>query len=86
MQQIRDEIQRWLDREERTQAYLARKAGINESYLSMILSGQRVPGIRALRKLEAAMALETGKLQSMRNAERCLSQGASERNPNGGNR
>ena len=73
MSELSERVQGWLTEEERNQAYLARKAGIGESYLSMILSGQRKPGARALGKLEKAMGLEPGTLVSLRNAEDWMS-------------
>jgi transcriptional regulator with XRE-family HTH domain len=54
----------WLEANERSQSYLARKAALNENYLSMLLNGQRHPGPKALRKLENAMGLEAGALTS----------------------
>ena len=66
MSKLSERVQEWLSQQERNQAYLARKAGIDESYLSMILSGQRKPGPRALAKLEKAMGLRVGTLERLR--------------------
>ena len=65
MTELREAIGRWLEIEERSQAWLARKASMDGSYLSMILSGRRTPGPRAIRKLEGAMGLEPGTLNGL---------------------
>ena len=57
-------IRAWLEANERNQSYLARKADLDESYLSMLLNGQRHPGPRALRKLERAMGMKPGSLSA----------------------
>ena len=69
MSQLSEQVREWLSQEERNQAYLARKAGIDDSYLSMILNGQRKPGARVLGRLEAVMQLKEGTLVSLRDAE-----------------
>ena len=56
----------WLDREERSQAWLARKAGMNQNYLSAILNNLRSPGSKVLHKLDRAMGLPLGTLQGLR--------------------
>ena len=52
----------WLEREERSQSWLSRKAGLNPNYLSAILNDIRHAGPRALGKLEKAMGMEPGAL------------------------
>ena len=66
MSELSDRVRCWLVQEERSQAFLARKAGIDHSHLSMILSGQRTAGHRVLLKLEKAMELELGTLTALR--------------------
>ena len=56
----------WLNREERSQAWLARKAVINDSYLSAILNDLRSPGSKVLHKLDRAMVLPLGTLEGLR--------------------
>lgn len=62
MLELKEMVRQWITFHERTQAYLARKAGLDESYVSMILNGQRKPGRRAIAKLEIAMGLPPGTL------------------------
>ena len=66
MTALSERVRDWLTEKERNQAYLARRAVIDESYLSMILSGQRTPGPRVLGKLEKAMGLPAGSLMALR--------------------
>lgn len=61
-----ESIRDWLDDADRSQAWLARKAGMDGSYLSMLLSGQRIPGLRVLMKLDRAMGLPAGTLDALR--------------------
>lgn len=56
----------YLDREDRSQAWLARKAGMDVAYLSVILNGVRSPGPKVLRKLDKAMGLARGTLAALR--------------------
>ena len=53
----RDTVLEWLERNERSQAWLARHAELDPSWISLILSGQREAGPQTLRKLEDAMGL-----------------------------
>ena len=55
----------WLEREERSQSWLSRKAGLNPNYLSAILNDIRHAGPRALGKLEKAMDLPVGTLVAL---------------------
>ena len=56
----------YLDREDRSQAWLARKAGMDGHYLSAILNDLRRPGKKVLRKLDHAMGLPQGTLDALR--------------------
>ena len=56
----------YLEREERSQAWLARKAGMDTHYLSAILNGLRSPGPKVLRKLDRAIGLAPGTLMALR--------------------
>ena len=72
----------WLEREERSQSYLARKAGFNENYLSAILNDLRQPGSRVLRKLDRAMGLAPGTLMALRSQTRLpMEEAASDGHP-----
>ena len=53
----------WLEENQRSQAYLARKAGINESYLSRSMNGKTRVGERTLRRLERAMDMPEWSLE-----------------------
>ena len=55
-------VEDWLVREERSPAYLARKAHIQSTYIYSLLSGAKRPGRRTLGKLERAMGLPEGTL------------------------
>ena len=68
----------WLEKEDRSQSWLSRKAGLNPNYLSALLNDIRRPGVKALNKLEAAMQLEARTLVSLRNAEALMTQAESE--------
>jgi transcriptional regulator with XRE-family HTH domain len=48
-------VKKWLNENERSYAWLARTARLDQSWISMILTGKRNPGPRTLRKLERAM-------------------------------
>ena len=52
----------WLEVNDRSQAWLARRAGISERTMSMGLNGIHTPNPRTLKKLEKAMGLEPGAL------------------------
>jgi len=56
----------YLEREDRTQAWLARKAGMDGHYLSAILNDLRSPGPKVLGKLDRAMGLRAGTLEALR--------------------
>ena len=55
-------VKEWLGSEEidRSQAWLARKAGCSESYLSRCLTRQAIPSDAFLFALEAAMGIPRG--------------------------
>ena len=55
-------ISDWLLEQDRTQAWLARKADMTQTHLNLILHGKRRPSVRALRQLERAMGLQDGML------------------------
>ena len=57
-------VHRWLEQERRSQAFLAREAVIDPTYLSRCLNGRVSIGERSLHKLELAMGLRTGTLKS----------------------
>ena len=59
-------IRDWLEREERSQAWLARKARMDTNYLSAILNDLRHPGSKVLGRLDRAMGLPLGTLQGLR--------------------
>ena len=61
----REEVRKWLEREERDQAHLARKAGLSESYMSNLMTGKHTPSLEALRRLERAMGMEFGDLMRL---------------------
>ena len=52
----------WLERERRSQAFLAREAGIDSTYLSRCLNDRVAIGKGSLRKLETAMRINSGTL------------------------
>ena len=56
----------YLDREDRSQAWLARRAGMDTHYLSAILNDLKQPGPKVLRKLDRAMGLMPGTLMAIR--------------------
>jgi len=58
----KDAVREWLEREMRSQAFLAREARIDATYLSLCLNDRRNIGYRALRKLERAMGMDAGEL------------------------
>lgn len=58
-------IEEWLIKEDRTQIHLARKAGLAQGTLTRVMTGKQRPGPRVLRRLELAMGLPTGTLQSL---------------------
>ena len=50
-------VHEWLEENERSYAWLARSTRLDQSWISLILSGKRNPGPRTLRKLEKAMGM-----------------------------
>lgn len=62
---VQDIIGDWLDREQRTQSYLARRAGISEWTISRLMLKRHTPTSPTLRKLEKAMELPAGTLQDI---------------------
>lgn len=46
-----EEIKIWLDNNERSQAWLARKSGVSPETLNRILQGHREPKISTLEKI-----------------------------------
>ena len=58
----KDIVLAWLKREDRSQSWLSRRAGLNPNYLSALLNDIRRPGIKALTKLEDAMDMRKGTL------------------------
>ena len=61
-----NQVMEWLEANQRTQAWLARNARINEGHLSQCLRGHRPVGQRTLYRLEKAMGLEPGELVRLR--------------------
>jgi len=62
-------VRDWLEKEERSQAYLARKARVDMNYLSAILNDLRHPGHSVLGRLDTAMGLEPGTLLTLQAEE-----------------
>ena len=58
-------IEEWLDREQRPQAYLARRAAVAQETLVRILKDQHKASHPTLRKLERAMGLARGTLEAV---------------------
>lgn len=52
-----DAVHKWLEENERTQAWLARSSKLDATWVYLTLSGKRNPGPRTLRKLEKAMGM-----------------------------
>ncbi len=69
----REKIREWLEREERDQSYLARKAGLSVSYMSNIMTGKLEPSLETLRRLEEVLGLEFGELMRLRVEEQAES-------------
>jgi transcriptional regulator with XRE-family HTH domain len=65
----------YLEAQERSQAWLARKARMDANYLSAILNGLRLPGRKVLGRLEKAMGLPAGTLTALRDQLELMSQG-----------
>ena len=61
-QNWREVVRGWLEVNERSQAWLARKAGFSEAWLSRALRGKVKPSARALARLERVMGLAPGTL------------------------
>lgn len=55
MEKYREEIRHWLEREERPQAYLAKKAGITPACLNQFLKEKRGISLNVWDKLKKAM-------------------------------
>ena len=53
-----NELQRYLAAEDLKQTDLARSIGISESMLSLILSGERKPGIALTKRIEAVTGIQ----------------------------
>ena len=62
----RDAVRDWMEREERDQAYLARKSGLSVSHMSNIMTGKHEPSLETLRRFEEVMGLEFGELMKLR--------------------
>ena len=60
---LKELVHKWCGDEDRSQAYLARQAGIGEAHLSLVLKGTRTLKPDALARLETAMGLEQGALR-----------------------
>lgn len=61
-----DYVKEWLRVHERTQAWLARKAGLSDSQLNHYFAGRHIAGIKNLSRLEQAMGLAPGTLVGLR--------------------
>ena len=55
-------VEEWLEEEERTQTYLARRAHVSAEHLNRCLMGHSEPGIITLTRLEDAIGLDRGTL------------------------
>lgn len=62
---IAEIIQAWLTTEQRSQAFLAARAGISDSTMTNILFGHHKPRVYVLRRLEKAMGLFPGTLEAV---------------------
>jgi len=58
----RVQVQDWLRENERSQGYLAGRAGITRPYLNLCLLGKEQPREPVLHALESAMGLDHGAL------------------------
>ena len=59
-------VREWLREEERSQAWLCRKAGLDTSVFSRQMTGRRRISDCALRKIEDVLCLKPGTLVSLR--------------------
>ena len=69
-------IKDWLEGHERTQAWLARKAGMSDSQLNHYLAGRHKAGVKVLKRLENAMEMEPGTLTALRSQTQLAMEGA----------
>ncbi len=53
-----DAVRQWLEENERSQAWLARKAGLDASWVSQVLAGSKPAGRKTIAALERATGLE----------------------------
>lgn len=58
-----EQVQEWLTKNDRTQAWLSRKAGVSAFHLNRCLQGKENASARFLAKLEIAMGLAAGTLK-----------------------
>jgi hypothetical protein len=65
-----DVVFSWLALNERSQSWLARKAGLHPMHLNRCLRGRKVAGEQTLRRLEQAMGLPPGTLDRNGKEER----------------
>jgi len=65
---FKNTIRQWLTEEDRSQAWLARKAEINETYFSHVLSGRRPVSQALCTKLEDVMGYDPGYLWGLVNS------------------
>ena len=56
-------VQAWLQRNDRSAAWLARKAGLNASWMYQTLAGQKRIGRKSLEKLEQVTSMDLGSAQ-----------------------
>lgn len=61
-----DYLKKWLLEHERSQAWVARKAGMSDSQLNHYLAGRHKAGVKVLRRLEMAMDMDPGTLTALR--------------------
>ena len=52
----------WLEVNERSQSWLARKASMDVSWINQILSGRKTAGWKAIQRIEVALGLARGSL------------------------
>jgi transcriptional regulator with XRE-family HTH domain len=69
-----DAVKQWLATHERTQAWLARKAGMSDSQLNHYLAGRHKAGVKKVALLEKAMDLPAGTLTALRHQLELVSQ------------
>ncbi len=54
----RQKVREWLEENDRSQAWLARKAGLDASWVSQVLAGKQPAGLKTLRAIEDALELD----------------------------